>query len=426
MVEKLTQNAVVAAWKARAPGRRILRDHEVAGLHLVIGPSSAVWRFTFRPLGAREDGARHATQTLTIGTIQSVSLAEARLAAIEAKAKVRAGQDPARSAKAARQATIEARPAIVTLGEAAAAYEPWLAARKRSPKYLVDERRYLRLGVAAIGQERGLATLRAHHVEDMVHEAATPAIARKAFGAVSRLMAWAAARDMITGNPAATISRSARPKPPAVRTRRPSVETIRAAYVTAETIRPGKLCDAALAGTWADLVRFMLLVPCREIEAARALWVHIDLDAGLWVQPGRITKNGDAHTLPLAPAVVELLRRRHDAHGHKFPHVFPGPRSGRQANSWAKLLEAVHKASATTGWSWHDLRRAFVSELAELGHSETVLDGILNHRQSATRSGIIANYQQSALMAQRRKAMEAWAELITGDGCDKDATSKQN
>jgi integrase len=204
-------------------------------------------------------------------------------------------------------------------------------------------------------------------------------------------------------NPALRVTKKQRPKPPAPRRRCPSLDTIRAAWATA---------DRLPFATWRDLSRFLLLVPCRTGEAAAMTGDQLDLEAAVWRQPGLLTKNGEPHAFFLPPAALRLVAER--ANG-KAP-TFAGERLGRPFNSFKAMLVAVHAASGTTGWSWHDLRRAFVSHLAELGHSEAVLDAILNHRQSASRGGVLGVYQTASRSGDQRRAMEDWARLVTGQG----------
>ena len=47
-------------------------------------------------------------------------------------------------------------------------------------------------------------------------------------------------------------------------------------------------------------------------------------------------------------------------------------------------------------WSLHDLRRSFATTLGQLGEDdEATIDAVLNHRQSATRAGVLGVYNRS-------------------------------
>jgi integrase len=175
----------------------------------------------------------------------------------------------------------------------------------------------------------------------------------------------------------------------------------------------GKAADPA---SWARLIRFALLVPARTKELRLMDWGQLDLDGGVWTQPHLITKNGDPFTVPVPGAAVALLREHEAAVGAEQTRpgnpVWVGPSQGRRFNSWAGLVLRLRKTSGVAGWSWHDLRRTVVSHLAEHGVAESVADGLLNHRQSATRGGVMGVYQRSRRRREREAALALWAGLV--------------
>ena len=66
-------------------------------------------------------------------------------------------------------------------------------------------------------------------------------------------------------------------------------------------------------------------------------------------------------------------------------------------------------APKETRFTWHDVRRAFVSHLA--GRFDVdLLDQCLGH----TRKGTFAVYQRSARWPERVAALDAWAAMLTG------------
>ena len=156
------------------------------------------------------------------------------------------------------------------------------------------------------------------------------------------------------------------------------------------------------------------LLPCRRGEAASLGWEHLDLGAGIWSQPGRLTKNRDNHRLFLHPLALEILKRRYDA--AKRPTsglVFPSPRAKKALATFGDIKEELDKATPDlVDWRFHDFRRSFATALGEAGVSETVADAILNHRQSATRSGVLGNYQKAQRWPEQVQAMTAWGEFL--------------
>ncbi len=108
------------------------------------------------------------------------------------------------------------------------------------------------------------------------------------------------------------------------------------------------------------------------------------------------------------------MRERHAAAGEpKAGLVFPAPLSGKAVDTFTDMKAALVDATGTEGWQWHDFRRSFVTALGERGIPEPVADAVLNHRQAATRGGVLGVYQQ----AQQRWpeqvcAIQLWGEML--------------
>jgi integrase len=175
---------------------------------------------------------------------------------------------------------------------------------------------------------------------------------------------------------------------------------------------------------WRDLSRFLIAMPCRRGEAATLDWTHVDFVAGEWRQPGHLTKNREPHRLHLHPLALDILRQRHQSAGRPASGLaFPGARFGRVVKAFQRLKLVLSEKSGVVGWTWHDTRRSFATALVEADIPETVADAILNHRQSATRGGVLGVYQRASRWPEQVKAMELWGRLLTDaiEGRDADA-----
>jgi integrase len=153
-------------------------------------------------------------------------------------------------------------------------------------------------------------------------------------------------------------------------------------------------------------------------------WTHLDLGAGGWRQPAHLTKNRDPHRFYLHPLVLGILRVRHETMGRPTTGiVFPAPRSRRVMIAFQKLKLTLGEKAGVTGWSWHDFRRSFATALGEAGVSEAVADAVLNHRQSATRGGVLGVYQRASRWPEQVRAMELWGRLLAAaiEGREADA-----
>jgi integrase len=81
--------------------------------------------------------------------------------------------------------------------------------------------------------------------------------------------------------------------------------------------------------------------------------------------------------------------------------------------SWSHFNRCVRTASGINCFILHDLRRTFSTLMAEnTDVSESIIDSLLNHKQSATRGGVIRHYQQAKHLEKRRAVMAKWGELL--------------
>ena len=247
-----------------------------------------------------------------------------------------------------------------------------------------------------------------------------PATARHMYGAMSRFFDWAQDEDKLAANPCLLIKKDERPKPVKGRKVFHTVQQLAqlwAAIDEAEGLMP----------VHRDLLHVLLAVPCRRSEAARMTWADLDLDGEVWSQPDTETKNGDPHRFHIPPLARDILKRRHtDAGKPSEGLVFPSPRAGKPIDTFAKAKKAIDAALPTKiAWRMHDHRRSFVTALAEVGVHEALLDGILNHRQSTTRSGVLAVYQQATRWPEQVAIMKQWDELLSSAIAQKGGTNDQ-
>jgi integrase len=274
-----------------------------------------------------------------------------------------------------------------------------------SQDYVADELAQVKLALEAMHANQILAAdLTPGDIRKLL---ASTASARARFGALSRFLDWCQDTGHIQANPCLLIPRSRRPKAPQAR----------AHYLKpADLARLWHAAERLEEPVWCDLARFLIAVPCRRGEAANLNWSHLDLAAAEWRQPSRLTKNRDPHRLHLHPIALEVLRARHKATSGKGL-VFPAPKSGGVVDTFSDIKTALTVAAGRngaglTGWTWHDFRRSFATALGEASVPEAVADAVLNHRQSATRGGVLGVYQRASRWPEQVKAMELWGRLL--------------
>jgi integrase len=437
---KITKATIDALWRRRVAGRRlIVRDKDCRGLALIVNQTGMAWSYAYRPRGANpQTGHRWPSRTVTIGNPATHTPDDARNVANRLKGEAAAGGDPAAERKA--RAETERRNQGATLGRLAEEYARALPRRSKlrgpghpSPAYVAEEVSQLRLALASLDAEAMPARdLALNHVKRLLAEA-EGGNTRARFGALSRYLDWCHDSGHVDANVCTLVARSRRPKAPQAR----------AHYLTLDQL--GRLWHAA-AGlpepVWRDFARFLIAVPCRRGEAAEMDWSQVDLAAGEWRQPSQMTKNGEPHRLSLHALALDVLKERRKALAElqaggdpskkvcilaagvpSSGLVFPAPVSGGVLDTFsnlkAKLMAATSslevgdaRAAKLDNWTWHDFRRSFATALGEAGVPEAVADAILNHRQSATRGGVLGVYQRATRWPEQVKAMQLWGQLL--------------
>jgi integrase len=411
---KITKATINAAWRRRKLDHRlIIRDLECRGLALIVNATSMTWSCAYRPRGTDSvTGRRWPNRTVTIGNPGTHSPDDARVEANRIKGRAASGGDPAAERKARAEAAQKSRSS--TMGRLVEAYARALPRRPKmrgaglpSVEYVADELTQLRLVAAEMNAEQTpVGDLTVGDVRKLL--AGTTGSARARFGALSRFLDWCHDAGHVHVNVCTQIARQRRPKAPQPR----------AHYLTpAELARLWHATERLNDPVCRHLARFLIAVPCRRAEAANVDWTHLDLNTAEWRQPGRLTKNRDPHRLHLHQLALDVLRERRKLTGGKGL-VFPAPRSGRAVGTFSEIKVALTEATAEengeelSGWTFHDFRRSFATALGEAGIPEAVADAVLNHRQSATRGGVLGVYQRASRWPEQVKAMELWGRLL--------------
>ncbi len=409
---KITKTAIDAAWRRRAKDTRlVLGDAACRGLALVVNPASMAWTFSYKPRGTDPvSGRRFATRSVTIGNPESHSPDDARAEANRLKGRAKSGGDPAteRREQAAAGAVRRAR----TLGRLLDTYAAALPRRPKlrgtgtaSAKHVAEEIAHAKSAVAVMrAGDKPASDVTAADLRALLNaEAARAAVARHRFGALSRFFDWCQDEGHVAANPCVLVAKARRPRGVAARDHFLGLDQLARVWNAAEE----------LPSVHRDLVRFIVAVPCRRGEAARLDWSHLDLGAAVWAQPGRLTKNGGAHRIHLHPLALALLRERHAAAGRPAAGlVFPAPQSGKPVETFSDIKAALDDAAGLAGWRFHDLRRSFATALGERGVPEPVADAVLNHRQAATRGGVLGVYQRAQRWPEQVRAMEVWGDVL--------------
>ena len=329
---------------------------------------------------------------MTIGRYPLLSLSEARAKAEEALKNIGDGFDPAAARITARETYAE-RLFPVVVDDFIANYA------KRKTRGWKESERLLKREFSSVWKHRQVQHVTKQDLNrllDGIVDRGSPSAANHAFAAVRKLLSWAVERGYIDRSPAAGL-------------RTPSN------LVSRDRV----LSDRELAAVWGatqsfgypfgQLVQLLLLTVQRRGEVIGMRWSELDLDQAVWTLPAGRTKSNRSHQVPLCPAavaIIEALPRLHD------DLVFPARGTDRPSSGFSKWKGALDRASRTSGWTLHDLRRSVSTRIAELGVAPHVIERLLNHQQGQL-GGVAGIYNRFGYLPEMRDALQKWEAELT-------------
>ena len=159
------------------------------------------------------------------------------------------------------------------------------------------------------------------------------------------------------------------------------------------------------------ILRVLLLTGQRskEVRETPISELRLDGDAPVWRLPATRTKNKRAHTVPLAPGVVDVLREQvgRRQSGPVF-RARVNPKEFLDKRAPGRALERLFERGllSVARFSPHDLRRTVETGLARHGVVKEVRDRIQNHVDGSV-GGI--HYNRHEYEVETRHALERWA-----------------
>lgn len=132
-----------------------------------------------------------------------------------------------------------------------------------------------------------------------------------------------------------------------------------------------------------DYVLLSLFIGARQSNILSMKWENINFERNTLFIPK--TKNGGAHTVPLVPLAVDILKRRQlQNQPLASPWVFPSETNTGYINKpWRGWLRILKRANIDN-LRMHDLRRSLGSWQAATGASLSVISKTLAHKDIST------------------------------------------
>jgi integrase len=215
---------------------------------------------------------------------------------------------------------------------------------------------------------------------------------------LSKMFNWLAEKRRIGASPMAALKR---PSPSRARDRALNNQEIVAFWKATDKIAP----------PFGAVFKLMLLTGSRLNEVARMEIGELSNDGVVWTIPGNRTKNHRIHVVPLPSLAQTILKgvARSPESRFVFSTNQKTPVSGFSKTK--RRLDAMMKD--VSPWRLHDLRRTCATGMAEIGVPPHIIELCLNH-VSGARAGVAGIYNRAEQMAERRAAIERWADHVAG------------
>jgi integrase len=355
------------------------------------GATSYVWDEGLRNFGFRvtKTGTKTFVVLLgggrrqSIGRYPMISLAEARA---EAKRIL------------ARKALGHIRPQRVAHEDAVAAFLKECTTKNR-PRTVADYRRHLRRHFAFERKAIGDVTKRdiIRRLDGLIE---TPSERHHAFVVARAFYRWCVRQGYIDASPLQDMSMSI---PASTKERVLSDDEL------------ARLWSVVGAGneTFHQIVACLILTGQRRGEIASLQWDYVDTVDRLITLPAETTKNRRTHRFPYSDQLARIIANIPNTGAYLFPAARLARDTTTTFNGWGRPKARLDHECDVHGWTLHDLRRTFSSNMAKLGIQQVVVEKLLNHVSGGTQSPIAQVYNRHQYLDEMRQAILLWDQHVT-------------
>lgn len=394
------------------PGPSSYKLTDAQGLYLEIKPNGVkAWRYRFR----MTRGDRRYESVFTLGTYAAtkkdetteqaaarqaadlLTLAEARIRLIGARALVKKGINPADQRKTEKILVNQGN--AITFEAVAKEWltmKDWETPTKSRTRSMLERAIYPKIGRLPMRQ------ITAHHALDVLqstHQNNGPSVAAAARRAMTGVFELAMATLRADNDPTYLV-RKALPPNKTQHKRAMEVEEV------------GELLNdiSRLKGRYETSLAFRLMwwTLCRPVEVTGAQWSEFDLDRGLWTIPASRMKMRRPHIVPLPMQALEALRAFHGVTGQN-QYVLPGRDRQDGGMSTAALRQALHVLGWSKRFSPHATRTTGSTRLHEMGYNTDWIERQLAHAEPNV---VRRTYNQALYLEGRREMMQRWADCL--------------
>ncbi|MEP2531748.1 tyrosine-type recombinase/integrase [Shimia sp.] len=372
------------------------------------------------------------TKRISLGSVAEITGEQARLAALQAKATAKGGQAIVSASTAARttaaaQEKQEKQDAVHSLtwadvlfaphdgpsGERQESYQARVWDKKRSGRDAINSIKRL------FGDDlnKPMVDLTRHRMEALYLSRAdtAPHAAANAVRYFRPAFVHYATRDYPTNRDALDLVESLM-KPPSRggQYEKPTRDRV---LTPSDWTALWNAAPETPAG-WAMKLAMMTGVRNREACALRVS--EVDLENRIIELPATRSKNKSHFRVVLGDKAIVIITTAMQTNADRGMDTDLVFTNDGTAPVWLgdNVKKAIDQNIDVADWRFHDFRRAMASHLAESGVDDSLVDLMLNHAASKSRSGVLGVYNLSEKMEQRRVAIAKWEQItdrwITG------------
>jgi integrase len=310
---------------------------------------------------------------------------------------VRDGRDPL-----AERAAIERGPNPARL--TSAVVDEWLKRDQAGNRSRSEVERVMRREVLPVWGFQPIDGIRKRDIIaliDGIADRGAKIMANRTLAHVKRLFRWAAARDIIEGDPAAHVEK-------------PAPETRRDRVLSDDELAVIWGAAGAMGFPFGPAVQLLVLTAARREEIFGLSWREVDGNSAAIRLPAERAKTKEGRIIPLSPVALSVLDELPRFAGGDF--VFGQRGQAPFANvghAKARLDRMIAKARGEPipGWRLHDIRRTVATGLQRLRTRLEVIEAVLGHL-SGSRAGIVGVYQRHRFEEEAQAALTAWGEHV--------------
>lgn len=364
------------------------------GLYLQVSRSGTKsWIFRYS-LNGRE-------REMGLGPQHTITLADARVMATEARRIKLSGIDPIDARQSERQAKRLENARAITFKQASAAYIKANRAAWKNPKHAAQWESTLTTYADTFFGDQPVAAIDTALVMKALEAiwSEKPETASRLRGRIESVLDWATARGYRTGeNPARWRGHLDKMLPA-----RAKVQAVQHHAALPYRDLPAFMSSLRTqTGIGALALEFAILTAARTGEVIAASWHEMDIDAATWTVPKERMKAKREHKVFLGERALSILRPLKDAARSDF--VFPGNLPEKPLSNMAMLatLKRMNRKDLTT----HGFRSTFRDWAAETTeYPSEVVEMALAH---AVTNKVEAAYRRGDLFEKRKSLMLDW------------------